>query len=68
VTDHRIKMTVSNLPGVLNGNIDDLIANLQLADQTARLNDALGESDNGFGPTGQDDDDDDVGTGNGKRK
>jgi peptide chain release factor 1 len=68
VTDHRIKMTVSNLPGVLNGNIDDLIANLQLADQTARLNDALGESDNGSSPNGRDEDDDEDGASNGKRK
>jgi peptide chain release factor 1 len=68
VTDHRIKMTVSNLPGVLNGNIDDLIANLQMADQTARLNQALGESDNGFGLNGRDDDEDDDGAVPAKRK
>jgi peptide chain release factor 1 len=56
VTDHRIKLTVSNLPGVLNGDLDTLIAGLQLADHTARLADAMGESTNGFAGNGRDDD------------
>ncbi len=68
VTDHRIKMTVSNLPGVLNGNLDELIASLQLADQSERLNQAMGESSNGFSRNGRDNDDDDDGTNGGKRK
>jgi peptide chain release factor 1 len=37
VTDHRIKMTVSNLPGVLNGDIDALITELRAVDQADRL-------------------------------
>jgi peptide chain release factor 1 len=68
VTDHRIKMTVSNLPGVLNGNLDELIAGLQLADQSERLNQAMGESSNGFSRNGRADDDEDDGTNGGKRK
>jgi peptide chain release factor 1 len=68
VTDHRIKMTVSNLPGVLNGNLDELIAGLQLADQSERLNQAMGESGNGFSRNGRDDDDEDDGANGGRRK
>lgn len=37
VTDHRVKMTLSNLPGVMEGNIDDLITTLQTTDQAERL-------------------------------
>lgn len=37
VTDHRIKLTLSNLPGVLDGAIDDLITTLQTTDQAERL-------------------------------
>ncbi|PZS26790.1 MAG: peptide chain release factor 1, partial [Pseudonocardiales bacterium] len=37
VTDHRIKVSKSNLPGVLQGDIDDLISQLQMADRDARL-------------------------------
>jgi peptide chain release factor 1 len=29
ITDHRISYSRSNLPGALDGNIDDLIGNLQ---------------------------------------
>ena len=54
VTDHRIKLTVSNLPGVLNGDLDTLISSLQVADQSARLGDDSG----GPGRGGRDDDDD----------
>lgn len=39
VTDHRIKVSLSNLPAVMQGEIDDLIGQLQLADQTKRLED-----------------------------
>ena len=37
VTDHRIGMTVHNLPGVLEGEIDQLIDALVMADQADRL-------------------------------
>lgn len=33
ITDHRINYSRSNLPGALNGDIDDLIENLQLAEK-----------------------------------
>jgi peptide chain release factor 1 len=37
VTDHRIGLTVYNLPGVLEGDLDPLIGPLRLADNEARL-------------------------------
>lgn len=37
VTDHRIKMTLSNLPGVLDGDIDELITTLRSTDQAEKL-------------------------------
>ncbi len=37
VTDHRIKLTLSNLPGILEGDIDELINTLQTTDQAERL-------------------------------
>ncbi len=37
VTDHRIHKTVHNLPSVMDGNIDDLIDALIMADQADRL-------------------------------
>jgi peptide chain release factor 1 len=37
VTDHRIGKTVHNLPGVMDGDLDDLIDALVMADQAARL-------------------------------
>ena len=37
VTDHRIVRTVHNLPGVLDGDLDDLIDALTMADQAERL-------------------------------
>jgi peptide chain release factor 1 len=37
VTDHRIGKTVHNLPAVMNGEIDDLIDALVMADQADRL-------------------------------
>jgi peptide chain release factor 1 len=37
VTDHRIGLTVHNLPGVMDGAIDDLIDALLQADQAERL-------------------------------
>ena len=37
VTDHRIGLTVYNLPGVLEGDLDPLIGPLRLADNEAKL-------------------------------
>ncbi len=37
VTDHRIGMSLSNLPGVLGGDLDDLIDTLIQTDQADRL-------------------------------
>ncbi len=45
VTDHRIKLTLSNLPAILSGDIEDLIKTLQTTDQAERLR-AAGIADN----------------------
>ena len=37
LTDHRINYTVYNLEGFLNGDLDDLIENLVIADQKKKL-------------------------------
>ena len=37
VTDHRIKLTMHNLQGILNGDLEELISNLTAADQAAKL-------------------------------
>lgn len=37
VTDHRIKQNWSNLPAIMNGDIEDIIATLTLEDQTKKL-------------------------------
>lgn len=37
VTDHRIELTVHNLPEVLNGGLQDLVDALQLAERTEKL-------------------------------
>ncbi|MBA2756067.1 MAG: peptide chain release factor 1 [Chloroflexi bacterium] len=42
VTDHRIGKTVHDLPGVLTGELDDLIDALQMADQADRLSAVTG--------------------------
>ncbi len=42
VTDHRIGKTVHNLPAVMNGEIDDLIDALVMADQADRLSTVTG--------------------------
>ncbi|MGH2474351.1 MAG: peptide chain release factor 1 [Candidatus Limnocylindrales bacterium] len=45
VTDHRIGKTVHNLPGVLAGDIDELIDALIMADQAERLSTVVGHDD-----------------------
>ena len=40
VTDHRIKSNLSNIPSLLDGNIEGLIEDLRTADQVERLKDA----------------------------
>jgi peptide chain release factor 1 len=37
VTDHRINYTVHNLPAVMDGDLEDLIDNLQIAENAERL-------------------------------
>lgn len=37
LTDHRIELTVHNLPEVLNGDLQDIIDALQLAERTEKL-------------------------------
>ncbi|MFC1615631.1 peptide chain release factor 1 [Patescibacteria group bacterium] len=37
VTDHRIQTNWSNLPGIMDGNIEDLVEKLKLADQEKQL-------------------------------
>jgi peptide chain release factor 1 len=37
VTDHRIGLTIHNLPGLLQGDLDRLVEPLAEADQAARL-------------------------------
>ena len=40
VTDHRINMTLYNLPHILNGNIQELLDQLQMAENAERLKDS----------------------------
>lgn len=40
VTDHRIGYTVHNLPAIMNGEIEDIIENLQIAENASKLNEA----------------------------
>jgi peptide chain release factor 1 len=42
VTDHRIELTVHNLSEVLNGDLQDIIDALQLADRTEKLKEGAG--------------------------
>lgn len=37
VTDHRIGLTLYNLPAILDGNLDELIEGLRIADRTSKL-------------------------------
>jgi peptide chain release factor 1 len=46
VTDHRVGQSLSNLPGVLNGDLDKLIDTLITTDQAERLAD-FGDSASG---------------------
>ena len=45
VTDHRIGKTVHNLPGVMAGDLDELIDALNMADQADRLANLMGADD-----------------------
>ncbi len=40
ISDHRIKMNLSNIPGVMDGQIDSLVQELRAADEAQRLADA----------------------------
>ncbi len=40
VTDHRIGLTLYNIDNFMNGNIDEMVEALRMADQTAKLNSA----------------------------
>ncbi|CAN5712191.1 peptide chain release factor 1 [soil metagenome] len=40
ISDHRIKLNVSNIPGVLDGQIETLVDELRAADEAQRLADA----------------------------
>lgn len=44
VTDHRIGLSRHNLPGILNGNIDEFIDNLIAVDQADKLQNMMQES------------------------
>lgn len=43
VTDHRIKKSWSNLPGILDGNIGDIVESLKFEDQEKLLNKVTSE-------------------------
>ncbi len=43
VTDHRIGMTVYTIDAFMDGDIGDMIEALRIADQTAKLNEGIGE-------------------------
>ncbi|MDQ3740720.1 MAG: peptide chain release factor 1, partial [Actinomycetota bacterium] len=40
ITDHRINLSLSNLPGVLDGQIDQFVQELRTADEAERLREA----------------------------
>jgi peptide chain release factor 1 len=40
VTDHRLKLSLGNLPGILTGEIDPFVQELRSADQAERLQEA----------------------------
>jgi peptide chain release factor 1 len=37
MTDHRINLTIYNLPSILDGNIQEIIDKLQMAENAERL-------------------------------
>ena len=41
VTDHRIGLTLYNLPAIMDGNIDELVEGLRIADRTSKLSSDL---------------------------
>jgi peptide chain release factor 1 len=43
VTDHRIGMTVYNLPSVMDGSIEDFIEQLRIAENAERLKEGVSE-------------------------
>jgi len=45
VTDHRIKLTVHNLSEILDGNLDELIEALRMADRANQLQHPSAEDD-----------------------
>ena len=45
MTDHRIGLTIHNLPSILQGEIDDLINALAQADHEQKLADVIGPPD-----------------------
>jgi peptide chain release factor 1 len=40
MTDHRINLTIYNLPSILDGNIDEILDKLQMAENAERLKDS----------------------------
>jgi peptide chain release factor 1 len=40
ITDHRVNLSLSNIPGVLDGQIDSLVTELRNADEAERLREA----------------------------
>ncbi|MFO8128604.1 MAG: peptide chain release factor 1 [Bacteroidales bacterium] len=44
VTDHRINLTIYNLQSIIDGNIDELIDQLQLAENAERLKEELADT------------------------
>ena len=40
ITDHRINVSSSNIPGVLDGQIDSFVNELRAADEVERLREA----------------------------
>jgi peptide chain release factor 1 len=40
VTDHRISYTQHNLPAIMNGEIDDFLEQLKIADTTDKMTEA----------------------------
>lgn len=45
ITDHRIKQSWHNLPGILEGNLDDIINQLRLAERDGKLAAAIDDED-----------------------